>query len=284
MKMPGPSTNPSELAREFREIGWSESCPITDMHAHLGPFRGIYFPDPSPEGMIHSMDRCGVRTVVTSGHFALDDSERGNEEVAEAVRNYPDRFKGYFVINPNDPELVERQLAELPGRREFIGIKLHPTMHNYPLSGERYDPVYRFAQEHRMPILAHTWGDNGPCGAGQVRTVAEKHPDLVFLMGHACYGSWEKACAIAIDFQNYYLELTAAYAAAGSIEYMVEKAGSHKVIYGTDHPWFDPHYAIGCVLYAHITDEDRHNIFHRNADKLLPNQAVGPQRISDRQY
>jgi len=50
---------------------------------------------------------------------------------------------------------------------------------------------------------------------------------------------------------------------------MVEGAGSEKMLYGTDLPWFDPHYVIGCILFARIDDEDRHNILHRNAERLL---------------
>ena len=83
------AANPSELAVEFREKGKSDACPVIDMHGHYGPFQGIHFPSPYAEGMLHSMDRCGVVTNVISGHFALNDSERGNEEISEVVRKYP---------------------------------------------------------------------------------------------------------------------------------------------------------------------------------------------------
>jgi predicted TIM-barrel fold metal-dependent hydrolase len=41
------------------------------------------------------------------------------------------------------------------------------------------------------------------------------------------------------------------------------------MLFGTDLPWFDPHHAIGALLSADISDEDRHNICHCNAEKLL---------------
>ena len=34
----------SALAREFWENGRSDSCPIYDMHGHMGPYESIYFP------------------------------------------------------------------------------------------------------------------------------------------------------------------------------------------------------------------------------------------------
>ena len=53
------------------------------------------------------------------------------------------------------------------------------------------------------------------------------------------------------------------------IEKFVREAGSDRMLFGTDLPWFDPHQAIGVLLNADITDEDRHNICHRNAEQLL---------------
>ena len=47
------------------------------------------------------------------------------------------------------------------------------------------------------------------------------------------------------------------------------KASSKKIVFGTDMPWYSPYYAAGAVLFARITDEERHDILHRNAEKLL---------------
>jgi predicted TIM-barrel fold metal-dependent hydrolase len=41
------------------------------------------------------------------------------------------------------------------------------------------------------------------------------------------------------------------------------------MLFGTDLPWFDPHYTTGCILFARISDDDRHNIFHRNPERIL---------------
>ena len=74
---------------------------------------------------------------------------------------------------------------------------------------------------------------------------------------------------VARRFANVYLELTAAYAVRGVIEAMVEQVGAHKVVLGYDLPWFDPHYAIGCVVMAHISEAARRAILRDNALRLL---------------
>ena len=53
---------------------------------------------------------------------------------------------------------------------------------------------------------------------------------------------------------------------------MCRGAGSEKVLYGTDYPWFDPFVYIGFVVYAHIREEEMRNILYENAHKLLDEQ------------
>ena len=77
------------------------------------------------------------------------------------------------------------------------------------------------------------------------------------------------AVALARDFPNVFLELTAVFDDRGVLEQFVAEAGSERMLFGTDLPWFDPHQAVGVLLTARISDEDRHNICHRNAEKLL---------------
>ena len=50
---------------------------------------------------------------------------------------------------------------------------------------------------------------------------------------------------------------------------MVNAVGSERVLFGTVMPWYDPMYAIGSVLFANVSDEDKRNIFYNNAMNLL---------------
>jgi predicted TIM-barrel fold metal-dependent hydrolase len=84
---------------------------------------------------------------------------------------------------------------------------------------------------------------------------------------------------LARDFPNVYLELTAVMDDRGVLEKFAEEAGSERMFFGTDLPWFDPHHAMGCLLSADITDEDRHNICHRNAERLLGSLVEGLEPV-----
>ncbi len=271
--------NDTRLAEEFVAHGRVDDCPVIDTHAHFGPYQAIYFPRWRPERVLDTMDRCNVRWLIMSAHAALVDTARGNREVAEIVAAHPDRIRGYWVINPNYPERLQRELdefdahAQTPGQASsppaFVGFKFHPNQHGVPLNDERYHPALEYADARGLPILSHTWAGRGMSSHAEVREVAERFPNVRLLMGHAGYGDWEESAKVARDHEHVYLELTAAYSVRGALEIMVEHAGSEKILFGTDHPWFDPHYGIGCILSAYMTDEDRRNILHRNAERLF---------------
>lgn len=282
-------TNPSPLAREFVETGRTVSCPVIDMHGHYGPFQGIYMPSPDAAGMLRTMDRCGVTRVICSSHASLVDVDRGNALMAEVVAANPARFYGYWTVNPNYPRKIERDLGLFHSVSGFVGFKFHPDFHKYPITGDNYKPVLEYASANRCIILSHTWGQSPYCSPPMVRQVAGPHPGATLLMGHAGYGEWAESARIARDLRNVYLEITAAYAVGGVIEFYVGNAGADRIVFGTDLPWFDEHYGIGCVVFARITDEDRHSILHRNAEDILAraglpgsSQAVSTLRESGR--
>ena len=248
-------------------------CPVIDTHGHLGPFSGIYLPEASLESMIAGMDRRGLETIILSPHSALSgDTREGNREMIEAVERYPGRIYGYCTLNPNFPEDIEGEMDAYLEHPGVVGIKIHPAMHAYPVDGPRFAPVWERANEKKLMLLCHTWGASGGCGARDMRIVAERYPEVRLLLGHSCHGAWDEAIAIARDFPNAYLELTASYYFYGMLEWMCRGAGSEKVLFGTDYPWFDPNVAIGCVTYAHISEDDMRNILYKNARRLLDEQ------------
>jgi predicted TIM-barrel fold metal-dependent hydrolase len=257
------------LVKAFLEHGRLAECPVIDMHNHPDHFHGIYFPDPDPEGIIRTMDRCGVTMLTIAPHAAMADCVTGNVFMMDMVRQHPDRFRGYWWYNPHYPEeldVAKEHTLNTPG---IVGFKVHPSSHNYSLMGDAYQPVFAWANEHKMIVLSHTWNQRGVCDAASCRWVAERYSDMIFILGHSCYDDWGGAIALAQEFPNVYLELTAAERMPGFVDRAVREAGSHKMLFGTDLPWFNPQFTMGCILFADITDDDRHAIFHGNAERIL---------------
>jgi uncharacterized protein len=86
---------------------------------------------------------------------ALMASVPGDEEsVAEAVARYPERFVGFFALNPAAPGAVER------AERAFgsLGLRcacLFPAMHRYALDDAGVEKIFEIAAAHDGAIFAH---------------------------------------------------------------------------------------------------------------------------------
>lgn len=260
----------SSLAEAFWRDGRSDACGVIDMHGHMGPWRGIYFPRADADAMIRTMDAAGVRLLVFCHHAALFCPDVGNAANVQAVRRHPARLRAYMAINPHYPDAVAADLADFDGLRDvYVGLKIHAAYHGLGWDAPAYEPAWRFADERGLAVLAHTWGGSDTDGPAQVRRAVEAYPNVRLLLGHSLHGAWDDAIAIAREFPNVYLELTAVLDDRGVVEKFVAAGLGRKLLFGTDLPWFDPHHGIGAVLSADITDDDRHNILHRNAERLL---------------
>jgi predicted TIM-barrel fold metal-dependent hydrolase len=156
----------------------------------------------------------------------------------------------------------------------YVGFKFLADYHGRKLTDDGYRSALELADARGLSVLLHTWGGSGFNGHEEVRAVAGKYPGAKLIMGHSLHGDWDRAIAIARQFPNTYLELTAVLDEQGALEKFVDNLGSERILFGTDFPWFDFHYYIGAILGAQITDEDRRNIFYRNAQELLGDKTA----------
>lgn len=263
-------SNDSRLWQEYLAHGRAADCPVISAHAHYGPYQGIYFPGRGEaESMLKMMDRAGMVRAVCAAHSALIEPQRGHATMAAVIAQHPDRFSGYWCVNPNSRQPTEESIAGFESTPGFVGFKFLSDYHLQPITSPKYAPFLEYADRHCLPVLMHTWGHSRYDGPALWSELAERYPRATLIMGHSGYGEWDLSLSVARKCANVYLELCAAYHANGIIERMVKEVGSAKVLYGEDLPWFDPQYAIGCVLCAHITDDDRHDILHRNAERIF---------------
>ena len=259
----------NSLAKAYWENG-TAGCPGYDMHGHMGRHNAIYFNCCEPADMAEYLRKCGITRLVFSHHEALFGSLR-NAEVCEICRRFPDVYRMYVSINPNFPDRIREDLSLFDQWAPYaVGLKCLPDYHGVALNDERYRYALDFAEERGLPVLCHTWGGSG-CDGGEVMLrAAERYHRLKLLLGHCIYGEFETAVRCVREFAgNVYLELTAIPGERNTIEKLVADAGSEKILYGTDMPWFDEYMAIGGVLSAKITEDDMRNILYRNAQTIL---------------
>ena len=259
----------SALAREFWEKGKLESCPVYDFHGHMHEMFGGWLPAGEPEQMLETMDLAGVRRFCFSSHLALYCAEAGERANLEPIRRLGGPLRAYLGVQGFAPN-PERDIAALKANRDiYVGCKFLCDYHHVAMEGESLAPYWEFLNENHLLALCHTWGGSRFNGVENVRAVAEKYPNVTIVVGHSCHGQWAEAIRLAQDFPNVYLELTAVLDDRGILDRFVREVGSHRILFGTDLPWFSTHHGIGCILDAEMTDDDRHNILHRNGEAIF---------------
>ena len=239
---------------------------IVDCHAHGGGRKAIDRDD-SVERYVQRMDRVGIDVTCLSAFppSAGATLQRHNDLVAQFTTAQPERFRGYCWVTPNYPEHVLGELARCIDELHFVGIKVH-THPQYPYDGPRYDAVYRFADEHHLPILAHTWGD---VSVRQFAAMARKHPNARFLLGHTSAGDININIEELDRTPNLYAELAFSGGTPRQTELLVRRIGAPRILWGSDTPLFAASHQIGKVVFADISDIDKRLILGENARRLF---------------
>lgn len=246
---------------------------VVDAHAHLGGWFNFPIPHGEASGMLRTMDACGIRAACISSFRAIaGDTRDGNLEMAEAVRAHPDRFYGHVVMSPHDPpELSLEELRHWIDEGLARGIKLHPGVHGYPITGPAYRLVWEFAAARKLPVLIHTWKGEPMSEPPMIAPLAAAYPDITFVLGHAG-GTWQgynEAAAVAKQYPNVFLEICMSRPPFGTLEWLVAEIGPQQILFGTDQPFFDPRPQLGRVAFARISEEAKRLILGGNARRLL---------------
>jgi predicted TIM-barrel fold metal-dependent hydrolase len=242
---------------------------VIDIHGHTGYWFNFNIPDVSPEGLVRSMDQYGIDLSLVSATASIsNDFIYGNDLVGELIDRYPDRFRGYIGLNPLYVRETEAEMERCwCAKKGFIGLKLHPEVHCYDFDSPICDQVYQFACKKRCPVLIHVWGK-----ANTLRClkIAGRFPEMTLLVGHSGGpDSFEEAVEVAKKCPNVYLDLTGSTICEGQLEYFVSEVGSKRVVFGTDQPFVDGRPNLGRVGYARISDEEKKDIYGRNAKAIL---------------
>ena len=234
-------------------------CVVVDSHVHIGPMSGFPILDSSVEKLISEMDRIGIDQAYVSGLPAVTGpaDRMGNDIVLDAITRYPDRIRGYMALNISEAEkiIVEMQRCYDAGIRAvkiFGGLGYdHPT----------YQIIYGFADEHDLPVLAHTWGDE----LDQLAQPFEKYTRVRWLLAHTGSKDLPKYIRMAMEFENVYLETCFSVCPRGLFEKLVREVPLHKIIWGSDQLFVSATHQLGRVVFAHITPQQKQAILGGNA-------------------
>jgi predicted TIM-barrel fold metal-dependent hydrolase len=228
-----------------------------------------------------------------------------NDQLAEVVAAHPDRFAAFAALPMQAPELaaaeLERAMAE-----GLSGAMLYSNVAGRSLDEPAYRPVFEAADRLNAPLLLHP---TYPLSAPSVSVHAllpvigflfdtttatlrlildglfDRHPDLTLILGHA--GSVIPYILGRVDYESsripgglgsleslpsehvkrLYVDTVSAWPPA--LELVIDLLGADRVLYATDHPFWDPDRTRDALAQVDLTPEQRQAIETGNAARIL---------------
>jgi predicted TIM-barrel fold metal-dependent hydrolase len=223
-----------------------------------GPFLSKLRVDPklqsgfTLEDMLAEMDAAGIEQsfliaakVGALGHPAC--YHVPYELVAEAVRRYPQRFRGLAGVDPTEGMRGVRQLEHAVKELGFIGAHTYPHWFELPPDHAKYYPFYAKCVELDVPIQlqvgqSHVYDPRYPRrSVGRpiaLDSVACDFPELKLIGIHVGIPWTDEMIAMAWKHENVYIGTDAhspKYWPPSFVQY-INSYGQDKVIFGTDFP------------------------------------------------
>lgn len=249
-----------------------------DAHCH---------PDADLAQQVDMADRFGISWMQISlpvTNFSGTEPEgpeqvrENNDIVIDAVKKHPDRFIGFFTLNPRyGKESIEelKRCVDLGmvGYKGYTQVKV-----NDPL----YFPIIEKLIDLKMIIFMHGFCQIGMAGyrmkydtgrfpnttlPEDMVDAAKRYPEGVFHFAHiAGGGDWEYECKTFRDHPNIYVDTGGSNNEENIIDFAIRYLGEDRILFGTDNCY---HQGIGKIMASNATETQKNKIFFDNYNNLL---------------
>jgi uncharacterized protein len=186
--------------------------------------------------IIRLMDEVGIDKIfllTMRGLYGFNDSRLANDEIAAAVRRFPDRIVGFGTTWPHrDPEESARELVRCL-EMGLKGVKYHPWLQSFPANSAYLYPTLEITSKYRVPVLFHT-GTPPYSQPFQVMEQARRFPGTPFIIGHFGKLLFLDAVRSAALCPNVYLETSGGQVA--DMIFALERVPAERILFGTDLP------------------------------------------------
>lgn len=244
---------------------------IIDFHCHAGKGNAMTAPwntDAPLGAYLRRAEAAGIdRTVV----FPLfhDDYAKANAELARLITRHRDRLIGFaFVHARRDQGRIMSMIERAVRLWRLRGIKVHG--HEAMPTRE----VCETARAFRLPLLVDVAGK-----PSVIEMLAPEYRDVNFVVPHlGSFADDWRAHQQVVDQLIHHPNVYGDTSGVRRFDYIlqaVERAGSHKIIFGSDGPWLHPGVEIEKIRLLGLPRQEEDLILGGNAARLLTGARIG---------
>jgi len=246
-------------------------------------------PRPDLEYQIDMADRLGVEKINISrprlkspganenGPQTPEEVRLCNDEVLNAMKKYPDRFIGFFTLNPL---YLKESLEEIKRRVDqgFAGFKGYTV---YKINDPLYYPIIEKLIDLNMLCYMHAECELGAGGyrmkydikvrpnvtvPEDMAEAAKRYPEAMFQWAHIASGDFEYICKFIKDCPNIYVDISGSNNEEMQVDFCIEQLGEDRIFFGSDGSYYQ---SVGKILASNATESQRRKIFFDNYNNVL---------------
>ena len=209
---------------------------------------------------------------------------RHNDVVISAIKQYPDRYIGFFTLNPWYPEESIEEMKRcvdqgMAGYKGYMQAKVNDPV---------YFPIIEKLIDLNMIILMHAFCQLGMAGyrmkydigrfhntttPEDMMDIATRYPEAMFQFAHiGGGGDWEYECKSFRDYPNIYVDSSGSNNEENMIDFAIRHLGEDRIFFGTDNSY---HHNVGKVLASGATEAQKKKIFFDNYNAVLKKGGHG---------
>ena len=233
--------------------------------------------DLDADGIVKMMDAAGVDKLMLCAWCRPGQWLVANDEIAEYVNAYPDRFVGVAAVDLDDPVAAVHELDRAVNELGFKALRVVPWLWKLPPNDKLYYPLYVKCIELGIPFCTQV-GHTGPLMPSEtgrpvpyLDEVALTFPDLTIVGGHIGHPWTDEMIGLAWKHANVYIDTSAylpRYYPPQLLHYM-KTYGREKVLFGTNFPQLSHEACIGQVKELDLPEEIEALFLRENACRVF---------------
>ena len=252
-----------------------------DAHDHVGLSGARSGPD-ALQRQIDIADRLGIERLcisrpVTEEKGTPEEFREFNDVVMRAVKQYPDRFVGFFTLNP----IYQKESLEEINRCVDMGMAGYKGYTQVKVNSPLYYPIIEKLIDLKMICFMHAECELGAGGyrmkydiksrpdvtipEDMVET-AQRYPEAMFQWAHIASGDFEYICKCIRDYPNIYVDISGSNNEEKQVDLCIEQLGEDRIFYGSDGSYYQ---SVGKILASNATEAQMKKIFFDNYNNML---------------
>ncbi len=245
---------------------------VLGRHLKLGE-EGLH----TSEDLLSEMDHYGIAESLvldslSKENFPLD----GNQRIIVETRNHKRLHRAWSIV-PTWKEETNQSSTQFVNSMVDNNIKavfLFPNQYFFKLSDWCIDEIIEPLAQYKVPVFINPTEANGKGAADatnwdEVIALCKRWPQLPVIVSENRIRRSQRLLYKAFDScPNLHIELSALWLHRG-IEYISEKWGAHRILFGSGWPGFGHHMTLTNLTTAQISNDNKKLIAGDNLRKLL---------------